>query len=305
MILTRFLFSCIIKYKKSININWLKLMPQVSVIIPTYNRAHLVGEAIDSVLSQTYEDLELIVVDDGSQDETRQFVSSYSSRVTYLYQKHRGVSAARNRGIEQARGEYLSFLDSDDLWFKEKLNLQMEYLKSHPEILICYTDEIWIRKGVRVNPMKKHRKYSGMIFEHCLPLCIVSPSSVMIRRKLLDEVGIFDETLEVCEDYDLWLRISARYPIQFIEKPLIVKRGGHKDQLSRKWNGQDRFRIRVLVKLLKEDYISPHQRELAWRELVKKCKIYGKGCIKRGKNKEGEMILSLTEKYKPANLVGR
>ena len=140
-------------------------MPQVSVIIPTYNRAHLVGEAIDSVLSQTYDDLELIVVDDGSQDGTRDVVAAYGSRLTYLHQEHRGVSAARNRGIEEARGNYLSFLDSDDLWLKEKLFLQMESMKLHPETLICYTDEIWIRKGVRVNQMKKHRKYSGMIFE--------------------------------------------------------------------------------------------------------------------------------------------
>jgi len=279
-------------------------MAKVSVIIPTYNRAQVVGEAIDSVLSQTYNDLELIVVDDGSQDETRSVVSSYSSQVTYLHQEHQGVSAARNRGIELARGKYLSFLDSDDLWLKEKLYLQMEGMKSDPETLISYTEEIWIRKGVRVNPMKKHRKYSGMIFEHCLPLCIVSPSSVLIKRQLLDEVGVFDETLEVCEDYDLWLRISARYPIQFIEKPLIVKRGGHGDQLSRKWNGQDRFRIRALVKLLEEDYISTHQREHAWRELVKKCTIYGKGCIKRGKKEEGDKILALTEKYNPANRAG-
>jgi glycosyltransferase involved in cell wall biosynthesis len=280
-------------------------MPQVSVIIPTYNRAHVLGEAIESVLSQTYDDLELIVVDDGSQDGTRDVVASYSSRLTYLYQENRGVSAARNRGIEQARGSYLSFLDSDDLWLKEKLYLQMECMKEHPEILICYTDEIWIRKGVRVNQMKKHRKYSGMIFEYCLPLCIVSPSSVLINRQLLDEVGVFDETLEVCEDYDLWLRISARYPIQFIEKPLIVKRGGHEDQLSKKGKGQDRFRIKALVKLLKEDYISPHQRELAWRELVRKSTIYGKGCIKRGKKEEGENILALAEQYNPVNRAGR
>ena len=133
-------------------------MAKVSVIIPTYNRAQVVGEAIDSVLSQTYNDLELIVVDDGSQDETRSVVSSYNSQVTYLHQEHQGVSAARNRGIELARGKYLSFLDSDDLWLKEKLYLQMEGMKSDPETLISYTEEIWIRKGVRVNPMKKHRK---------------------------------------------------------------------------------------------------------------------------------------------------
>jgi glycosyltransferase involved in cell wall biosynthesis len=280
-------------------------MPKVSVIIPTYNRAPIVGEAIDSVLSQCYDDCELIVVDDGSTDGTEELVSSYLPRLTYLYQGHRGVSAARNRGIASARGEYLSFLDSDDLWLKEKLSLQMRFMESHPECRICYTDEIWIRKGVRVNPMKKHRKYSGMIFEQCLPLCIVSPSSVLIARTLLDEVGIFDETLEVCEDYDLWLRIAARYPIHFIETPLIVKRGGHMDQLSKKLNGQDRFRIKALTKLLAEDYLSPRQRELAWRELAKKCEIYGKGCIKRGKQEEGEKMLALVARYDPTKGVGR
>ena len=280
-------------------------MPKVSVIIPTYNRARIVGEAIDSVLSQRYDDFELIVVDDGSTDGTEDLVSSYLPRLTYLYQEHQGVSAARNRGIASARGEYLSFLDSDDLWLKEKLSLQMRFMESHPECRICYTDEIWIRKGVRVNPMKKHRKYSGMIFEQCLPLCIVSPSSVLIARTLLDEVGIFDETLEVCEDYDLWLRIAARYPIHFIETPLIVKRGGHMDQLSKKLNGQDRFRIKALTKLLAEDYLSPRQRELAWRELAKKCEIYGKGCIKRGKQEEGEKMLALVARYDPTKGVGR
>ena len=280
-------------------------MPKVSVIIPTYNRARIVGEAIDSVLSQGYDDFELIVVDDGSTDGTEELVASYLPRLTYLYQEHQGVSAARNRGIASARGEYISFLDSDDLWLRDKLSSQVCFMESHPECLICYTDEIWIRKGVRVNPMKKHRKYSGMIFEQCLPLCIVSPSSVLIARTLLDEVGIFDETLEVCEDYDLWLRIAARYPIHFIETPLIVKRGGHEDQLSKKLNGQDRFRIKALTKLLIGDFISPRQRELAWRELSKKCEIYGKGCIKRGKQEEGEKMLALVARYDPTKGVGR
>ena len=280
-------------------------MPKVSVIIPTYNRARIVGEAIDSVLSQGYDDFELIVVDDGSTDGTEDLVASYLPRLSYLYQGHRGVSAARNRGIASARGEYISFLDSDDLWLKEKLSFQMRFIESHPECRICYTDEIWIRRGVRVNSMKKHRKYSGMIFEQCLPLCIVSPSSVVIARRLLDDVGIFDETLEVCEDYDLWLRIAARYPFFFINTPLIIKRGGHADQLSKKYSGQDRFRIQVLAKLLEGDFISPRQRELAWRELMRKCEIYGKGCIKRGKKEEGEKILALAVRHNPSRRAGR
>ena len=276
-------------------------MPKVSVIIPAYNRAHILREAIDSVLSQSYNDLELIVVDDGSDDKTEKLVSHYIPYLMYIYQEHQGVSAARNKGIECAQGDYISFLDSDDLWLKDKLNLQMKFMESRPETLICYTEEIWIRKGVRVNPMKKHRKYSGMIFEHCLPLCIVSPSSVLIARSLLEKTGEFDEELEACEDYDLWLRISAQYPIYLIDTPLIVKRGGHADQLSKKIEGQDRFRIRALIKLLEGDSLSSHQSELAWKELNRKCGIYGKGCIKRGKEKEGERILALALKYKPQN----
>lgn len=274
-------------------------MPRVSVIIPTYNRAGMVGEAIDSVLSQSFDDFELMVIDDGSTDGTEEIISAYLPRITYLYQSHRGVSAARNRGIAAARGTYICFLDSDDLWLKEKLSFQMRFMASHPESLICYTDEIWIRKGIRVNPMKKHRKYSGMIFEQCLPLCIVSPSSVLIARTLLEKVGVFDETLEVCEDYDLWLRIAARYPVDFIDIPLIIKRGGHADQLSRTWDGQDRFRIRALARLLEGNFLSPRQRVLAWRELLRKCEIYGRGCMKRGKVEEGAQILALPAVYDP------
>jgi glycosyltransferase involved in cell wall biosynthesis len=274
-------------------------MCKVSVIIPTFNRAKTLKEAIDSVFSQRYDDFELIVVDDGSTDETRETIASYLPRLKYLYQEQSGVSAARNRGVMHARGDCFAFLDSDDLWLPDKLWLQMKFMEDHPEALICYTEEIWIRRGVRVNPMKKHRKYSGMIFEHCLPLCIVSPSSVLIARSLIEEVGGFDEEFEVCEDYDLWLRISARYPVYLIETPLIVKRGGHADQLSKKMSGQDRFRIRALVKLLEGDCLSSHQRELAWKELSRKCEIYGGGCIKRGKREEGEKILALAEQYKP------
>jgi glycosyltransferase involved in cell wall biosynthesis len=274
-------------------------MLKVSVIIPTYNRAHVLREAIDSVLSQKYSDLELLVVDDGSTDHTKEVVSSYTSKLAYIYQEHKGVSAARNRGIKHAKGDYLAFLDSDDLWLPDKLSTQMRFMEDHPEIHICYTEERWIRRGVRVNPMKKHRKYSGMIFEHCLPLCIVSPSSVLIARSLLEEIGVFDEELKVCEDYDLWLRISARYPIYLLDTPLIIKRGGHDDQLSKAMNGQDRFRIKALVKLLESDSLSTHQRELAGGELKRKCEIYGKGCIKRGKKEEGEEILALAGRYKP------
>lgn len=272
-------------------------MPAVSVIIPTYNRAAMVMEAIESVLAQSYADRELIVVDDGSTDDTEAAVAAFLPQFTYVYQEHQGVSAARNRGAAIARGEYLAFLDSDDLWLKDKLLRQMQFMESHPEALICYSDEIWIRRGVRVNPMKKHRKYSGMIFPYCLPLCIISPSSALFTRGLFEEAGMFDETLAVCEDYDLWLRIAARHPIYLVDEPLIVKRGGHDDQLSRSRTGQDRYRIAAIEKLLQGGLLTAGQRELAVKELVKKCCIYANGCIKRERVKEGESILAIASRY--------
>ena len=275
-------------------------MPQVSVIIPTYNRAAMVKEAIASVLAQSYADRELIVVDDGSTDATEAALSDFLPQLTYVRQEHQGVSTARNRGAAMARGEYLAFLDSDDLWLANKLKRQMRFMTSHPEALICYTDEIWIRRGVRVNPMKKHRKYSGMIFPHCLPLCIISPSSALFDRRLFEEAGRFDETLAVCEDYDLWLRIAARHPVYLVDEPLIVKRGGHDDQLSRSRTGQDRYRIAALEKLLQGVLLSPDQRALAVHELVRKCSIYANGCMKRGKHEEGKRILAIAAGYTAA-----
>ena len=272
-------------------------MPHVSVIIPTYNRVSFLEEAIQSVLSQDFKDFELVVVDDGSTDGTRQTLKRYADSIAILHQENRGVSSARNTGIKHSQGVYIAFLDSDDLWLPGKLSTQVAFFETHPQALICQTEEIWLRKGVRVNPRKVHKKYSGEIFEHCLSLCRVSPSSAMIRRTLFDEVGLFDEDLPACEDYDLWLRAACRYPIYLIDKPLIIKRGGHPDQLSRRFEGIDRFRIRALTKILASNHLTPHHNHLALKELTRKCRIYGEGCLKRGKKEEGEWYLALPEKY--------
>jgi glycosyltransferase involved in cell wall biosynthesis len=234
----------------------------------------------------------LIVVDDGSTDASRGVVEKYKSRIRYFYQQNRGVSAARNLGLAKATGEYLCFLDSDDLWLPNKLKIQLDFMESRPEYNICYTDEIWIRNGVRVNQKKRHRKYSGWILAHCLPLCIISPSSVMISRRLIDQSGGFDELLPACEDYDLWLRIAKDHPVYFIEQALIIKRGGHADQLSKKFVGLDRFRIAALEKLLNEGNLSPEQKILVERQLSIKCQIYAQGCSRRGRKSEGELYLS-------------
>ena len=238
-------------------------MPKVSVIIPTYNRLPMLKEAVDSVLTQGLEDLELIVVDDGSNDGTAEAMKRYGGRVRlFQHPRNKGVSAARNRGILHARGKYIAFLDSDDLWVKGKLKIQVDFLDDNPHYPLCYTDEIWIRKGKRVNPMLKHAKYSGWIFEKCIPLCIISPSSAMMRRTLFSKVGLFDEALPVCEDYDFWLRVSARFPIFFINRKLIIKRGGHPDQLSQRSWGNDRYRVMALEKLLSEPTIGSEEREM-------------------------------------------
>lgn len=258
-------------------------MPAVSVIIPTYNRAAWVKEAVASVLAQTFQDYELMVVDDGSTDHTFEALAAVDGHLDVLrLEQRQGVSAARNRGAARAQGEWLAFLDSDDLWLPEKLARQMEYLRSHPDCAICQTEEIWIRNGVRVNPPQTHRKAGGDIFLPSLARCMVSPSAVVLRRRLFEDLGGFDETLPAAEDYDLWLRVAWRQPVGLLPEPLIIKRGGHPDQLSRQW-GLDRFRIRALKKILQEPLLPPLYREAAERTLRHKGAIYAQGCEKRGK----------------------
>jgi len=270
--------------------------PLVSVIIPTYNRGWILKEAIDSVLAQDFRDFELIVVDDGSTDNTRQILDSYHQDLMVVRQPNRGVSAARNRGIAAAGGGLIAFLDSDDLWLPRKLSNQVVFFNSNPEAVINQTEEIWIRNGVRVNPKTRHHKPSGMIFEPSLALCLVSPSAVMIKRSLFDEVGLFDEDLPACEDYDLWLRISWRYPVHLIETPLIIKRGGHADQLS-KAPGLDKFRIQALKNIIESGHLEAESYQAAVRALQEKCAIFAGGCRKRGKDAEAQYFEELADRY--------
>jgi glycosyltransferase involved in cell wall biosynthesis len=272
--------------------------PPVSIIIPTYNRAHWLREAVESVCRQTVQDFELIIIDDGSTDGTAETLHHISRPFVYRFQNNQGVSQARNQGILTARGKWMAFLDSDDLWLPKKLETQMHFFSKNPEALICQTEEIWIRNGRRVNPGKKHQKYSGDIFVPSLKLCLVSPSAVMMRRDLLEKVGLFDETLPACEDYDLWLRIAAHYPIYLLDEPLVVKRGGHPDQLSRTTPALDRLRIRSLVKLLRSGQLTEAQYTAAFQELETKCRIYGQGCLKRGREEEGREYLELPERVR-------
>ena len=206
----------------------------ISVIIPTFNRAYLLDRAIKSVLSQTYNNYEIILVDDGSEDKTSEVIESFGKHVRFFRIPHSGVSKARNTGIENAKGDWISFLDSDDYWLPQKLEKQMDYLDDNPEYRVCHTDEIWIKNGTRINQGKKHIKHAGWFFLPSLSLCLISPSTVIIHREVLDNVGNFDEDFEYVEDYELWLRITSKYPIGYIGEKLIVKTGGHSDQLSKR-----------------------------------------------------------------------
>jgi glycosyltransferase involved in cell wall biosynthesis len=272
-------------------------MASVSVVIPTYNRVKLLERALASVLGQTRPADEIIIVDDGSTDNTVSTLKSLHPEVKFIQQDNLGVSAARNTGISAARHDWIALLDSDDVWHKHKLERQIAALNSEPEYLICHSNEIWIRNGIRVNQMHKHKKAGGHIFQHCLPLCIISPSAVIIHRSLFEETGLFDETLPACEDYDLWLRICSRYPVLYIDEALITKHGGHDDQLSAKHWGMDRFRIHALNKIISGNKLNDSDRDAAIKMMLKKITIYLAGADKHGNSEHVDDFKRLLTKY--------
>jgi glycosyltransferase involved in cell wall biosynthesis len=192
------------------------------------------------------------------------------------------VSRARNLGIATARGDWIALLDSDDAWLPGKLDAQCATLREHPGVRLCHTEEIWIRRGRRVNQMHKHTKSGGYIFRACLPRCAISPSASLLHRSLLKEAGPFDEDLPACEDYDLWLRVCAREAVAFVPTPQIEKYGGHDDQLSRRHWGMDRFRIRALEKIIGSGFLNAGDRSAACATLGEKAGILAAGARKRG-----------------------
>jgi glycosyltransferase involved in cell wall biosynthesis len=259
--------------------------PTISVIIPVYNRESRILKTVESVLKQSLQDFELIIVDDGSTDGTPKILNNlfqaYPQKITLIKQSNQGVSAARNTGIKRAAGEYIAFCDSDDLWITSKLETQLLTMKKN-NWTICQTDETWIRNQKKVNPMKKHKKPSGDIFIPSLELCLVSPSATMLKKTVLEDIGLFDETLPACEDYDLWLRLALKYPIYLIDTPLIEKIGGHADQLSRKYWGMDRFRINAMRKHLFSAMPADYKKALH-KTIINKTQFMVNGSFKRKK----------------------
>ena len=268
---------------------------KVSVIIPTFNRFSLISRAIDSVLKQTIKPFEIIVVDDGSSDNTSTFIKNNYKSVKLIKQNNLGVSKARNVGIKNSSGDWIALLDSDDEWKKNKLEIQIKSLSEYDYYSVCHTNEIWIRNGIRVNQKKRHQKYGGDIFDKCLDICRISPSSIIFKKNIINEVGWFDEGLSICEDYDLWLRITANFKILFIDKPLVIKYGGHSDQLSKSVNGIEAYRIKSLENLLSNTKLIKNYKILTVKMLITKLDIYKKGLLKRHKTNE---LLKINHKIK-------
>jgi glycosyltransferase involved in cell wall biosynthesis len=256
----------------------------------------MLREAVDSVLGQTYRDFELIIVDDGSTDETAERLGRLGAPVRVISPPRRGVAAARNLGASAAQGRYLAFLDSDDLWLPQKLAIQTAFMEGRPEVGICQTEEIWVRRGARVNPKAQHRKPNGDVFRRSLELCLVSPSAVMMTRALFFQAGGFDETLPVCEDYDLWLRIAVDHTVPLLARALVVKRGGHADQLSHSVWGMDRFRVVSLQKLLRSG-LSGERALWTRAELKRKVSILAAGARKRGREADALAFEAIPQEF--------
>ena len=265
-------------------------MKTVSVVIPTYNRINFLFRAIDSILKQTYPIHQIIVVDNNSTDNTSEILRNKYTKIEILSEHKQGVSSARNKGIKFSNSDWIALLDSDDSWKPEKIEKQLSlYEKSKKKLRVIHTDELWYKDKVLLNQKNKHEKSGGDIFEKCVRLCCISPSSALIRSDLFDDIGYFDESFPACEDYDFWLRVTAREKILFLDEPLTIKFGGHDDQLSKKYWGMDRFRVKALEKLILNQNLNNMQKKIVLNSLITRLEIITNGAKKRN-NKKIEKI---------------
>ena len=255
-----------------------------TVIITTYNRRYLLKKALDSVLAQTCTDYEIIVVDDGSTDNTAeyQYYKEYSQVNFCILSSNQGVSKVRNTAILTSKGQWLAFLDSDDEWLPNKLEQQKIFIQKNQNLQIFQCLEYWHRNNKKVNIPHKYKKIEGYILEQLLKNCLVTISSVCIKKTLFLEIGYFDEKLYCCEDYDLWLRIANKQHYFGLQNEyLVVRNGGHQDQLSHKYQAIDRFRIYALIKILCEPDLPDYTMYLVQKTLLSKINILLTGSKKR------------------------
>lgn len=253
----------------------------VSVVIPVYNRTSSLKDAVESVFLQKYPDIEIIVVDDGSDEKVNKNLKPYMSRIKYIrMENNRGVSFARNLGVNRAEGDYIAFLDSDDLWLPGKLEEQIKLMEKE-KTKVCHTDEFWYKKDRFVNQGVRHEKYGGWIFPHILDICRISPSSIIIHKTVIEKSGKFDERLPVCEDYDLWLRIASTFKISYLPVKLVVKRAYMNGQLSLNVPYLEYYRLLSLIKFVRKNCrLSYPYLKAAYSEIEHKYNIVKKGIDK-------------------------
>ncbi len=194
-------------------------MPTVSVIIHTYNNEKFIAETIESVLNQTYKDYEIIIVDDGSVDGTRDALSPYKQKIRYHYKENGGIASAKNTGISLSEAEFVAFLDHDDLWVSDKLQLQMECFKENPQVGLVYAQYTSFRDGKELRT-KPEKGYSGWIFKELLAKSFIQTSTVMVKKECLNIVGSYDESFSLGDEYDMFLRISKKFQCGFVDKGL-------------------------------------------------------------------------------------
>ncbi len=218
----------------------------MTVIITTHNRPKLLKRAINSILSQSLLPREILIIDDGS--DLKPNLPEHKL-IRYIYKQNGGISSARNLGIEQAKYEWISFLDDDDEWEKDKLKTQKAFHEQNPYIKASFTDERWIREEKELKVPKKYQKNTKNLFEKALKHCFIAPSSAMIHKSVFEQIGLFDESLKVCEDYDMWLRLLNEYEFGFINQKLIKKHAHDAEQLGFSQN-LDQYRVNSLIKLL-------------------------------------------------------
>lgn len=273
---------------------------QIDIIIPTFNRAYCLKRTIDSVRAQTFSDWRLWVIDDGSTDETISLLETYlrlDQRIHYLKTANKGVSGARNVGVQLGKAPWIAFLDSDDEWLPQKLQIQIDHIMSSPDSKFIFCDEIWVRNNKEVQQKAHQKKMGGDLFLRSLENCLIGASTVLIKRELYQEMQGFDESYPVCEDYDLWLKILSLHKVYFIPRPLIKKYGGHHDQLSMQFKAMDSWRIKTLEWILENRSLSPTYYQAVKSELVKKAEILAIGYEKYHHHEKLAQIQSVLIKY--------
>jgi len=259
-------------------------MPRVSVIIPTYNCGQYISQAIDSVLAQTYRDLEILVVDDGSVDDTEAVVRRYAGQVTYWKTANRGPAAARNWGLQACTGEFVALLDADDWWEPDKLQLQMPEFDQDQEVGLAFSDlRVFYDDGTLLPSFLSSRPLasSGSVFDQYIQSHFILPSTVVMRRSCLEAIGRFDESLPSDEDTEFWFRFCYRWKVALVPKPLVSRRQ-RAGSLTSDEDLTTRFRITLYERVLQFPNLSATRRRLVCRQLAEALLWRGDYCLRQG-----------------------